>query len=312
MKIEIWKMIFYQILGDSYLTNIFDGILFSIFAFFIGIISSTLGVGGGFITTPSLILLGVDESFAIGTVLFMIIFTALSATIAYARQPNTIEYRTGLLIAITTVVGALLGSLTSSYLATEAPQIFRIVFAICLFPIAIKMIVFPKQKKKVLETGEEVSEEIEHDDIVLFGFERRELWSTLFGLVAGFASGLLGIGGGVVMVPILVHMGKLSMHKAVATSMFIMIATSIAGAAVKITMGQIYPDLAFFLIIGIIVGAQIGPRMAKKINTKRLQQIFGFMMIIALISIAIGRDYIVALIQNLFSILLHYVNNIII
>ncbi len=301
MKIEIWKMIFYQIIGGPYLTNIFDGILFSIFAFFIGIISSTLGVGGGFITTPSLILLGVDESFAIGTVLFMIIFTALSATIAYARQPNTIEYRTGLLIAITTVVGALLGSLTSSYLATEAPQIFRIVFAICLFPIAIKMIVFPKQKKKVLETGEEVSEEIEHDDIVLFGFERRELWSTLFGLVAGFASGLLGIGGGVVMVPILVHMGKLSMHKAVATSMFVMIATSIAGAAVKITMGQIYPDLAFFLIIGIIVGAQIGPRMAKKINTKRLQQIFGFMMIIALISIAIGRDYIVALIQSLFS-----------
>jgi len=294
-------MIFYQIIGGPYLTNIFDGILFSIFAFFIGIISSTLGVGGGFITTPSLILLGVDESFAIGTVLFMIIFTALSATIAYARQPNTIEYRTGLLIAITTVVGALLGSLTSSYLATEAPQIFRIVFAICLFPIAIKMIVFPKQKKKVLETGEEVSEEIEHDDIVLFGFERRELWSTLFGLVAGFASGLLGIGGGVVMVPILVHMGKLSMHKAVATSMFVMIATSIAGAAVKITMGQIYPDLAFFLIIGIIVGAQIGPRMAKKINTKRLQQIFGFMMIIALISIAIGRDYIVALIQSLFS-----------
>ncbi|MFX1285544.1 MAG: sulfite exporter TauE/SafE family protein [Promethearchaeota archaeon] len=289
-------MFYYQIIGDQYLTNFADGILFSIFAFIIGIISSALGVGGGFITTPALILLGIEESFAIGTVLFMIIFTALSATIAYARQPNTIEYRTGLLIAITTVVGALLGSLTSSYLATEAPQVFRIVFALCLFPISVKMIVFPKQKKKVLETGEEV----DHDEIVLFGFERRELWSTFFGLIAGFASGLLGIGGGVVMVPILVHIGKLSMHKAVATSMFIMIATSIAGATVKISMGQIYPDLALFLILGIILGAQVGPRIMKKIETKRLQQIFGFVMMIALISIAIGRDYIVALIQGLF------------
>ncbi|UCG90764.1 MAG: sulfite exporter TauE/SafE family protein [Candidatus Heimdallarchaeota archaeon] len=293
-------MIIYQIIGDPYLSNLADGILFSIFAFVLGIIASALGVGGGFITTPSLILLGVEESFAIGTVLFMIIFIALSATIAYARQPNTIEYRTGLLIAITSVVGALLGSLTSSYLATEDPQIFRIVFVLLLTPIAIKMIFFPKQKKKVLETSEEVSEGVEHDEIVLFRFERGELWSTLLGLVAGFASGLLGIGGGVVMVPILIHVGKLSMHKAVATSMFIMIATSIAGAAVKISMGQVYPDLAFFLILGIIVGAQFGPRIARKINTKRLQQIFGFVMILALISIAIGRDYIVALIQGLF------------
>ncbi len=292
-------MSIYQIIGDQYLSNNIEGILFSIFAFIVGIISSSLGVGGGFITTPSLILIGIEESFAIGTVLVMIIFTALSSTIAYARQPGTIEYRTGLLIAITTVIGAILGSLTSSYLATEFPQTFRIVFAIFLFPIAVKMTFFPKKKKGTSET----SEEIEHDEIFLFGFERREIWSTLLGLIAGFASGLLGIGGGVVMVPILVHVGKLSMHKAVATSMFIMIATSIAGAAVKITMGQIYLDLAFFLILGIILGAQIGPRIVKKINTKHLQQIFGFVMIIALISIAIGRDQVVTLIQGIFSLL---------
>ncbi|MFX0016074.1 MAG: sulfite exporter TauE/SafE family protein [Promethearchaeota archaeon] len=291
-------MSFLQIIGDQYLSSILDGIFFSIFAFFIGIISSSLGVGGGFITTPALILLGIEESYAIGTVLFMIIFTALSSTIAYAQQPRRIEYHTGLLVAITTVIGALLGSFTSSYLATEAPQVFRLVFAICLFPIAIKMIFFPKQKK----TSIDVNEEIEHDKVVLFNIEQRELLSTLLGLIAGFASGLLGVGGGVIMVPILVHVGKMSMHKAVATSMFIMIATSIAGAAVKISMGQIFPDLAFFLILGIILGAQIGPRLIKKINTKRLQQTFGFVMILALFSIAIGRDQIVSLIQGILNI----------
>ena len=87
----------------------------------------------------------------------------------------------------------------------------------------------------------------------------------------------------------------------VATSMFNMIFTSIAGASVKITMGHIYPDLAVFLILGIILGAQIGPMLIKRINTDLLQRIFGFMMILALISIVIGRDQVVTLIQGFFN-----------
>ena len=272
-----------QFIGDPIITDPLGGLLSVIFAFFVGIISSALGVGGGFITTPSLIILGIDEVFAIGTVLFMIIFTALSSTIAYSRQKGLTEYRTGLLIATTTIIGSISGSITSSILAVEDPQLFRIVFAVCLFPIAIKMIFYPKERKKV----NAITEEIEHDEIIFLGFEKRELLSTLFGLVAGFSSGLLGIGGGVVMVPILVTVGKMPMHKAVATSMFIMIFTSIAGAGVKLTNGQVHPDLAFFLIIGIIIGAQVGARLVKRVNTIALQKIFGIMMIVALISIVL-------------------------
>ncbi|NHJ01470.1 MAG: sulfite exporter TauE/SafE family protein [Candidatus Heimdallarchaeota archaeon] len=285
-----------QIFGDLILNNPIEGIFFTIFAFFVGILSSVLGVGGGFITTPSLILMGVQEAYAVGTVLVMIIFTALSSSIAYYRSSKLTEYRTGLLVAITTVIGAIAGSTLSSIMATQNPALFRVVFAVCLIPIAIKMIIFPKQRKK----GGASIDEIEHDEVIWLGFEKRELYCTILGLIGGFSSGLLGIGGGVLMVPILVHVGKLSMHKAVATSMFIMIFTSIAGAVVKLGMGQVHPDLAFFLIIGIIIGAQIGPYIIKRIQTTRLQQIFGCMMIIALISIAIGRDQIVRIIQEIF------------
>lgn len=280
----------------NYLSNPIDGILFTIFAFFIGIISSMLGVGGGFITTPSLILIGVESGHAIGTVLFVIIFTSLSSTIAYARQNNIIEYRTGLLVAVFTILGAIIGSTISSRLAITSPELFRVLFAICLLPIAIKMIFYPKQRRIRSET----IEEIEHDEVIWFGFERREVLSSFLGLIAGGASGLLGIGGGVVMVPILVHVGKMNIHKAIGTSMFIMIATSIAGATIKIGEGLIYLDIALFLILGIVIGAQIGPLIASKINTVLLQQIFGFIMIIALITVAIGRDQLVALIQGFF------------
>ena len=225
----------------------------------------------------------------------MIIFTSLSATLAYSQKKDLIEYKTGILTALFTVFGAIAGSLISTELADKAPDVFRLVFAIFLIPVAIKMIVFPKEKKqKNIEI-----EEIEQNEKMIFGFEQREILCAVLGLVAGMASGLLGIGGGVVMVPILVHIGKLSMHKAVATSMFIMIFTSIAGASIKITSGQVHPDLAIFLILGIILGAQIGPRLVKRINTKQLQQIFGFIMIIALITIALGRDQLVEMIQSI-------------
>jgi len=285
-----------QIIGDSILEgNIVVGLLFSFFSFVVGIASSALGIGGGFITTPSLILIGIEPGYAIGTVLIMIIFTSLSATLAYSRKKDLIEYKTGILTALFTVFGAIAGSLISTELADKAPDVFRLVFAIFLIPVAIKMIVFPKEKKqKNIEI-----EEIEQNEKMIFGFEQREILCAVLGLVAGMASGLLGIGGGVVMVPILVHIGKLSMHKAVATSMFIMIFTSIAGASIKITSGQVHPDLAIFLILGIILGAQIGPRLVKRINTKQLQQIFGFIMIIALITIALGRDQLVEMIQSI-------------
>ncbi|UCE14654.1 MAG: sulfite exporter TauE/SafE family protein [Candidatus Heimdallarchaeota archaeon] len=283
----------------TYLSNPIDGVLFTILAFFVGIASSMLGIGGGFITTPSLILIGVEAGHAIGTVLFVIIFIALSSTIAYARQKNTIEYRTGILVAFFTVIGAVIGSIISSHLATTSPEIFRVLFAICLLPIAVKMILFPKRRKE----KSEIMEEIEHDDVIWFGFERREILSSIFGLIAGGASGLLGIGGGVVMVPILIHVGKISVHKAIGTSMFIMIATSIAGAAIKIGGGQIYLDLAIFLILGIVIGAQIGPLFAKRIDTILLQQIFGFIMIFALIIVAIGRDQLVTFIQGFFGVI---------
>ncbi|MHA2096018.1 MAG: sulfite exporter TauE/SafE family protein, partial [Candidatus Hodarchaeales archaeon] len=246
-----------QFIGDPIITEPIQAAFAIVFSFFVGILSAALGVGGGFITTPSLIIVGIDEAYAVGTALFMIIFTALSSTFAYSQQKGIIEYRSGLLIAITTIIGSITGSLTSSILAVEDPQLFRIVFAVCLIPIAIKMIVYPKERRK--KASDE--EEIDHDEIIWYGFEKRELYSTVLGLVAGFSSGLLGIGGGVVMVPILVTIGKMPMHKAVATSMFIMIFTSLAGAVVKFAHGQAHPDLALFLIIGIVLGAQVGARL---------------------------------------------------
>ncbi len=271
-----------QFIGEPIITDPIQAIFAIIFSFFVGIISAALGVGGGFITTPALIIGRIEPPYAVGTALFMIIFTALSSTLAYSRQGGLIQYRSGLLIAVFTVLGSITGSEISSILGVEDPQLFKIIFAICLIPVAIKMIAYPKEKKKTL-----LEEEVISGDLLLQGERKRAISTIVLGLVAGFSSGLLGIGGGVVMVPILVTVGDIPMHKAVATSMFIMIFTSIGGAGVKLAYGHTHPDLAIFLIIGIVIGAQVGARIVKRINTVNLQIIFGFMMVIALVSIVL-------------------------
>ncbi|MHA1839740.1 MAG: sulfite exporter TauE/SafE family protein [Candidatus Ranarchaeia archaeon] len=252
--------------------QILSGILFTAFAVGVGVLSALLGLGGGFITTPVLIVIGLPPALVIGTVLAMILFTSVSSSLAYSRQKK-ICYKIGFLTAIPTIVGAVIGSVQSSIINTE---FFKILFVICLFPIAIKMCFSHSKTCRVTENFGENNQEITST------LGKRELKTATLGFVSGLLSGFLGIGGGVIMVPVLLHVGRLSMHRAVATSTFIMMFTSLSGLMVKIAFNQIYMDLAVFLIIGITLGSQIGAHLCAKVSSNGLQQLFGLIMIITL------------------------------
>ena len=89
------------------------------------------------------------------------------------------------------------------------------------------------------------------------------------------------------MVPILVLIFDFEQHEAVATSAFIMIFTALSGVTVKLASGQVDIIVGIVLAIGIIIGAQIGARIASRLPAVALQRIFGSVMVIALISIAL-------------------------
>jgi hypothetical protein len=97
---------------------------------------------------------------------------------------------------------------------------------------------------------------------------------------AGVSSGLLGIGGGALMVPILHFVLAFPMHLAVATSVFTMVFTSVSGVATHIYFGNVQFDYATILIIGVIFGAQIGTYVAKRTSSRTLRRIFGLLLII--------------------------------
>jgi hypothetical protein len=115
-------------------------------------------------------------------------------------------------------------------------------------------------------------------------------------LVGGIASGLLGVGGGVIIVPVLCILLGMPILVAAATSMFTMIFTTSAGTIMNYLMLPHFGDLSTFLFyglalgIGMIIGGQIGPRYACRIDAVHLKRVFGVLLVFPLVKMmGLGR-----------------------
>lgn len=109
----------------------------------------------------------------------------------------------------------------------------------------------------------------------------KNVWALFFlGLVAGFASAFLGIGGGVILVPGLIAIG-FGIKRAIGTSLVGLIAISIVGAMTHFFLQpeNIFFKLVIFILIGAIIGSKIGSELVKKINSKHLSLLFSFFLI---------------------------------
>ena len=265
----------------------------------IGIISATVGVGGGFLMVPYMVtLFAYPTKLAVGTSNLVIVFSALSGSIAYFRQKR-IDYKVGALAATLSVPGGIIGAYLTNFVTSGQ---LAIIFSIALFFVGTRMIFFPRERTKDIGPRDRkegpVGDNQKKDknlptdrrryawkrEIVdsaghKFSYESRVLRAVPFYFLAGVASGLLGIGGGVVIVPTLEILASFPMHLAVATSMFTMIFTSISTATTQLLLGHVVFDYVIFLIIGIVVGAQVGARVAKRMRGSGVERTFGVTML---------------------------------
>jgi uncharacterized protein len=107
--------------------------------------------------------------------------------------------------------------------------------------------------------------------------------TILIGIGAGFASGLLGVGGGIVMVPALVGFVRLTQHGAHATSLAAIVPIAAVGAATFAFSGEINFTAAILLALGSLAGAQIGARLMLRASESLLRALFGALMIVSAI-----------------------------
>lgn len=266
----------------------FDMVLAPFVAFLVGIVAAMVGVGGGVFIVPFLTLVSdFSPQHAVGTSLAMIVFTSLSSTIRYSRQ-RRIDFKVGLILTITTIPGAFLGAyLTTLFTA----RLLGLTFGIFLIFVALRMS-FPSDlhKHNLKKTQRSWHRKIVDSEGNVFEYDTNISLGLPLSFLGGLSSGLLGIGGGALIVPILHLIIGLPIHVTVATSMFIMIFTSVSGVTTHFSLGNVHLDYAILLCVGVIFGAQLGAHFSKKVSGKNLRRLFA--VVLFLVSLRMILKYI--------------------
>lgn len=252
----------------------------------IGILAALIGVGGGFLYVPSLIIIfGLEPRVAIGTSISIILFTTLSGGIAYYRQKR-IFFRSAICLIVPSMFCSVLGAWSTTYISD---MLLAVIFSLVLLVIGTKMIVPKLPIISPLSFGPYYDEKVRD----AFSTEAHNrlyyIHTSTWGAIAGFMSGLTGIGGGVFNVPALV-IGGMPVHFAVATSTAVVLCTSISGAYTHLRLGNIALPFTVVFSAGAVIGAQIGARIAPVINPEYLKSIVGIVLLVTSIAILIKNS----------------------
>jgi len=232
----------------------------------IGIFGTLIGAAGGFILVPILLFLYPGETPATITsiTLTVVFFNALSGSIAYSRL-RRIDYRSGLLFSAASVPGAIIGANITAWLSQG---VFQTIFGITLLAAASYLLLRPMRNHGTPDRkrGHARRELIDAQNKVFsYSFSLIQGISIAFGI--GLLSGLLGIGGGIIHVPVLTQLLGFPIHIATATSHFVVAITTFAAVMVHIASGTFTEGIsrAAVLSAGAIIGAQFGARMSSKV-----------------------------------------------
>jgi len=252
-----------------------------IFGFLIGIAAALTGVGGGIFVVP---LLNLIYSFsvpgAIGTSLATIILTSIASSVNYLKQKR-VYIKIGLVLALATAPGGYAGSELVTIPMVKAW--LGPIFGAFLIIVAAQMIYSAMSRESEKSCG---SKDDAFEKTLLRNWRKLAMGFVL-GFFGGVASGLLGVGGGTILVPIMCYALNFPIHFSIPTSMFIMIFTSISGVANHLQQGNVDPQFAIYLGLGSILGAQVGAYTSKKLSGKSLRLIFAVMLIVASINMVL-------------------------
>ena len=251
--------------GCLAVTPLFFTLLVAAISLSAGVLGSLVGVGGGIIVVPALsLLLGVDIRHAIAASIISVIATSSGAASAYVRERIT-NIRLAMLLEIATAAGALTGACLAAYISGR--WLF-ILFGVILSYTSWSML----QKKKTAAAV--LPPDPMADSLRLHGsyYDRAlgqevtyRVARTKLGLavsyVAGTVSGLLGIGGGVLKVPVMNLGMGIPIKVCTATSNFMIGVTAATSAAVYFMRGDVQPFVAAPVAVGVLLGAKLGSRL---------------------------------------------------
>lgn len=250
----------------------------------IGIASGLLGIGGGTVMVPIFRLaFGMSATMSTATSLFAIIPTSISGAISHVKGKTCIPalgIAAGLGGACLSPVGVWLAQLSPDWLVMLAAALIIGYSAINMFKKAFKV-----SRAGQPATGVDAS--ASSDDSPLS--RKQLLQGAAIGLVAGLASGYVGVGGGFIMVPLMLSIIGIPMRKASGTSLIAVMILAIPGVIEQGIIGNINYLAGIAIVIGTIPGAVIGARLVTKVPERTLRLLFGCFLIVAAVMLVLNE-----------------------
>lgn len=262
-----------------------------------GFIAALLGIGGGFLNVPLLTIIAfldltliafLDIHVAISTSMFVILIASISASVDYVRQKRVI-FKAALFLEGAAILGAVLSSFLKVFIESIIlSYIFCLSLGITGVFIVVKALRKPEKDKPASKQSRSITpvknpfyivegswldnENVEN----LYKFNVFHMMPLMF--VAGFVAGLIGIGGGIVQVPVMIELCGFPIHLATSTSSFMIMITAFFSTLTNIWTLQL-PLIAIIfgaiLAAGEIVGAIIGARFSARVPATTLRITFG-------------------------------------
>lgn len=242
------------------------------------IIGTIFGIGGGIIFIPVLTLLfGLSANEAIAVSLVGIIATSTGAASVYVKNKSS-NIRLGLLLEITTSVGAMAGAVLAAYVANH---ILLCIFACVLIYSAANMIF---RKEKIIENSDgEGGMNFTYTDSKDQTVKKYNVMNVKGGLLvctgAGILSSMTGVGGGAIKVPLMNVYMHVPIKVASATSSYMIGITAFSGAIIYFIHGDLLLDYAAAIAVGALLGSMIGTRIAKKLDAGPMRKYFSILLL---------------------------------
>ena len=239
----------------------------------VGVLSGLFGVGGGFLMTPFLIFLGVPPAYAVANEANNILATSVSGSTTHYLK-NTLDYKMGLMIVIGGTIGTSLGIYTFTYFKGigKIDTVISLAYMYILAIIGTLMLVeslgeIDKAKKNLLIKKKLHVHYWIHGLPFRMRFPKSKLYESIFtpiiiGLLVGFIAAIMGIGGAFILVPAMIYIIKMPTKLVPGTSLFVTIFVSVIVTFLhSFNYGSIDLMLVFMLVIGSIIGVQIGQKL---------------------------------------------------
>ncbi|XHR26818.1 MAG: sulfite exporter TauE/SafE family protein [Chthoniobacteraceae bacterium] len=249
-----------------------------------GLLGSLVGVGGGIIVVPALtLLMGVDIRTAIAASIVAVVATSSGAASGYVRQRLT-NMRLAMFLEVATAAGALFGAVLAAYVPGKS---LYVLFGLVLCYTAYSMSRPQDGKPRELPPdrwADRLKLHTSYFDKALNKEVSYRVSRTGTGLAvsgaAGILSGLLGIGGGVLKVPVMHLSMGIPLKVCTATSNFMIGVTASTGAAVYFMRGDVQPFVTAPVAVGVLLGAKVGSRVLGHLKSEWISRVFVTVLVI--------------------------------